>query len=190
VVVGTQLGLQATAFYLAIYLFMNMAAFGVVIARERVSEHGDGLRSIEGLGAASPWLAWPMTIAMLSLAGFPVTAGFIGKFYLISATVDGNWAWLGVIIVVGSMISLVYYLRVIAVMWMSPFKIELPGLPRRREVHPVAGWSAEADPKAQPEVLLVTLLMAAATIFFGVVPSPLFHLAHDVGTSLSSLFGS
>jgi NADH-quinone oxidoreductase subunit N len=189
VVVGTQLGLQATAFYLAVYLFMNLAAFGVVIARERVSEHGDGLRSLEGLGSASPLLAWPMTIAMLSLAGFPATAGFIGKFYLISATVDGNWAWLGVIIVVGSMISLVYYLRVIAVMWMTPLKIELPGLPRRREVHPVAGWSPEADPTAQPEVLLVTLLMAAATIFFGIVPSPLFHLAHDVGTSLSSLFG-
>jgi NADH-quinone oxidoreductase subunit N len=189
VVVGTRLGLQATAFYLAVYLFMNMAAFGVVIARERVSEHGDGLRSLEGLGSASPLLAWPMTIAMLSLAGFPATVGFIGKFYLISATVDGNWAWLGVMIVVGSMISLVYYLRVIAVMWMSPLKIELPGVRRRREVQPVAGWSPEADPKAQPEVLVVTLLMAAATIFFGIVPSPLFHLAHDVGTSLSSVLG-
>jgi NADH-quinone oxidoreductase subunit N len=189
VVVGTRLGLQATAFYLAVYLFMNMAAFGVVIARERVSEHGDGLKSIEGLGSASPLLAWPMTIAMLSLAGFPATAGFIGKFYLISATVDGNWAWLGVMIVVGSMISLVYYLRVIAVMWMTPLKVALPGVARRRQVQPVAGWSPEADPKAQPEVLLVTLLMAAATIFFGIVPTPLFHLAHDVGSSLSSVLG-
>jgi len=189
VVVGTKLGLQATAFYLAVYLFMNLAAFGVVIARERVSEHGDGIRSLEGLGSASPLLAWPMTIAMLSLAGFPATAGFIGKFYLISATVDGNWAWLGVMIVVGSMISLVYYLRVIAVMWMNPLRIELPGRPRRpaREVQPVAGWSPEADPTAQPEVLLVTLVMAAATIFFGIVPAPLFHLAHDVGSSLSTL---
>jgi NADH-quinone oxidoreductase subunit N len=189
VVVGTQLGLQATAFYLAVYLFMNVAAFGVVIARERVSEHGDGIRSLEGLGSASPLLAWPMTIAMLSLAGFPATAGFIGKFYLIDATVEGNWAWLGVVIVVGSMISLVYYLRVIAVMWMSPLKIELPRLRRRgvREVRPVAGWSPEADPRAQPEVLLVTVLMAAATIFFGIVPSPLFHLAHDVGTSITAL---
>jgi NADH-quinone oxidoreductase subunit N len=189
VVVGTKLGLQATAFYLAVYLFMNLAAFGVVVARERVSEHGDGIRSLEGLGSASPLLAWPMTIAMLSLAGFPATAGFIGKFYLIESTVDANWAWLGVIIVVGSMISLVYYLRVIAVMWMAPLRIELPRLPRRpsREVRPVAGWSPEADPRAQPEVLLVTLLMGAATIFFGIVPSPLFHLAHDVGTSLSSL---
>jgi NADH-quinone oxidoreductase subunit N len=189
VVAGTHLGLQATAFYLAVYLFMNVAAFGVVIARERVSEHGDGIRALEGLGRASPLLAWPMTIAMLSLAGFPATAGFIGKFYLIDAAVDGNWAWLGVIIVVGSMISLVYYLRVIAVMWMTPLRIELPGPPRRpaRQVKPVVGWSPEADPRAQPEVVLVTVVMAAATIFFGIVPSPLFHLARDVGTSLGTL---
>ena len=60
-----------------------------------------------------------MTIAMLALAGFPATAGFIGKFYLIDAAVAGDYTWLGVMIVVGSMISLVYYLRVIAVMWMG-----------------------------------------------------------------------
>ena len=70
VVVGTQLGLKATFFYLAAYLFMNVAAFAVVIARERVSETGDDLKSFEGLGQASPLLAWPMTIAMLALAGF------------------------------------------------------------------------------------------------------------------------
>ncbi len=71
VVVGTQLGLQATAFYLAGYLAMNLTAFAVVVARERVSEHGDDLSSVENLGRAQPWLAWPMTIAMLSLAGLP-----------------------------------------------------------------------------------------------------------------------
>ena len=59
-----------------------------------------------------------MTIAMLSLAGIPATAGFVGKFYLIDAAVDGGYTWLGVVIVVGSMISLGYYLRVIAAMWM------------------------------------------------------------------------
>jgi NADH-quinone oxidoreductase subunit N len=189
VVVGTQLGLQATAFYLAVYLFMNVAAFAVVVARERVSEHGDGLRSLEGLGTASPILAWPMTIAMLSLAGFPATAGFIGKFYLIEAAVNGDYTWLGIVIVVGSMISLVYYLRVLAVMWMSPFELQLPRLPYRgvRRVKTVGGWSPEADPRAQPEVVLVAVVMGAASIFFGIVPSPLFHLAHDVGTSIGAL---
>jgi NADH-quinone oxidoreductase subunit N len=189
VVVGSRLGLEATAFYLAVYLAMNVAAFAVVIARERVSEHGDGLRSLDGLGAASPWLAWPMTLAMLSLAGFPATAGFVGKFFLIDSAVRGDYAWLGVVIVVGSMISLVYYLRVVAVMWMGPTRLELPALPGRprRRLRPVGGWSPEAAASAQPEVTAVAVLMAAATIFFGVVPSPLLQLARDVGSSLAGL---
>ena len=184
VVVGTQLGVQATWFYLAAYLFMNVAAFAVVIARERASQTGDDIESFRGLGAASPLLAWPMTIAMLALAGFPATAGFIGKFYLIDAAVAGDYAWLGVLIVVGSMISLAYYLRVVAVMWMDGVEVELP---TGRRVRPVGGWSPEADARAQPEVVAVGVLCAAGTIFFGIVPSPLFDLARDVGTSFSHL---
>jgi NADH-quinone oxidoreductase subunit N len=186
VVVGTELGVQATAFYLAVYLAMNMAAFAVVIARERVSEHDDDIRSLEGLGRAQPWLAWPMTIAMLALAGFPATAGFIGKFYLIRAAVEGDYAWLGILIVVGSMISLVYYLRVIAIMWMTPVTVELPTMPPRF-VKAIGGWSPEADARAQPEVLFVAVLAAAATIVFGIVPEPLFQVAREVGTALGSL---
>ncbi|HEX2233938.1 MAG TPA: NADH-quinone oxidoreductase subunit N [Thermoleophilaceae bacterium] len=186
VVVGTRLGLQATAFYLAVYLVMNVAAFAVVIARERVSEHGDDLTSFAELGRAQPWLAWPMTIAMLSLAGFPATAGFIGKFYLINASVSGDYTWLGVAIVLGSVVSLGYYLRVVAVMWMGRMELELPRL-RGRPVKPVAGWSPEADARAQPEVTTVAVLFGAATIFFGIVPAPLFDAARDMGTSLSTL---
>jgi NADH-quinone oxidoreductase subunit N len=186
VVVASELGVRATAFYLAVYLVMNVAAFAVVIARERVSEHGDDIASLELLGRTQPWLAWPMTIAMLSLAGFPATAGFIGKFFLIDATVAGDYTWLGIVIVVGSVVSLVYYLRVIAVMWMGRYEVELPGLPRRR-VKPVAGWSPEADARAQPEVAIVAILFAAATILIGIFPDPLFDAARDVGTSLSNL---
>jgi NADH-quinone oxidoreductase subunit N len=186
VVVGTTLGLQATAFYLAVYLLMNVAAFSVVVARERVSEHGDDLASIQDLGTTQPWLAWPMTIAMLSLAGFPATAGFIGKFYLIDASVDGGYTWLGIVIVVGSVISLAYYLRVIAVMWMGRYEVDWPTVPRRR-VRPVAGWSPEAEARAQPEVALVAIVFAAATIVFGIWPGPLFDVARDIGTSISGL---
>jgi NADH-quinone oxidoreductase subunit N len=186
VVVGTRLGLQATCFYLAAYLLMNVAAFAVVVARERVSERGDDISSLEQLGVAQPVLAWPMTIAMLSLAGFPATAGFIGKFYLIDASVSGGYAWLGIVIVVGSVVSLAYYLRVVAVMWMGRFELELPTLPPRR-VKSVGGWSPEADARAQPEVTLVALLAAAATIALGLWPEPLFDAVRDVGTSLSNL---
>jgi NADH-quinone oxidoreductase subunit N len=186
VVVGSELGVRATAFYLAAYLLMNVTAFAVVIARERVSEHGDDLTSLENLGRAQPWLAWPMTIAMLALAGFPATVGFIGKFYLIDSSVAGDYAWLGVMIVIGSVISLAYYLRVVAVMWMGAYEVELPDAPGRR-VKPVTGWSPEADVRAQPEVALVAVAFAAATLFFGIWPDPLFDLARDVGSSLTNL---
>ena len=189
VIVGTQLGIEAMVFYLAVYLLMNVAAFAVVVARERVSPAGDDLSSFEGLGRADPWLAWPMTIAMLGLAGFPATAGFIGKFQLLRASVDGGYNWLAIFIVIGSVISLAYYLRVVAAMWMTERDVEVPrpvGPPRR--LASVGGWSPEAMGRAQPEVLAVAVVCAAAVVFFGIVPSPLLDLAKDVGTALQNVF--
>jgi NADH-quinone oxidoreductase subunit N len=186
VVVSTQLGLQAVVFYLAVYLLMNIAAFAVVIARERVDERGDDIEAFENLGRASPALAWPMTIAMLALAGFPATAGFMGKFYLIDAAVSGDYAWLGVAIVVGSVISLAYYLRVVAVMWLGAIDVEFPGAVGRRLAR-VGGWSPEADARAQPEVLFIAVLAAAATLFFGIYPNPLFDAAREVGAAFAHL---
>ena len=186
VVVGTALGLQATVFYLAAYLVMNVAAFAVVVARERVTEHGDDLASLQNLGPTQPLLAWPMTIAMLSLAGFPATAGFVGKFYLIDAAVSGAYTWLGILIVAGSVVSLAYYLRVIAVMWMGRVDVELPSVPGRR-VRPVSGWSPEADARAQPEVAAVAVAFAVLTILLGLWPEPLFDAAREMGTSLGNL---
>jgi NADH-quinone oxidoreductase subunit N len=127
-----------------------------------------------------------MTIAMLSLAGFPATGGFIGKFYLIDASVSGDYAWLGILIVVGSVISLAYYLRVVATMWMGRVELEMPTVPGRR-VKPVSGWSPEADLRAQPEVAVIALVFAALTILFGLWPDPLFEAARDMGTSITGL---
>ena len=83
VVVGTRLGIQATVFYLFGYVFMNLAPFAVIVAEEHERPDGDYLTALAGLGTRRPWLAWPMTIAMLGLAGIPGTIGFIGKFQLI-----------------------------------------------------------------------------------------------------------
>ena len=71
VVVVTRLGVQATVFYLLVYVAMNMAAFAVIVARERETGLGDSIAAVAGLGAERPLLAWPMTISMLALAGFP-----------------------------------------------------------------------------------------------------------------------
>jgi NADH-quinone oxidoreductase subunit N len=209
VVVASQLGVRATAFYLAVYLFMNMAAFAVIVARERTTGLGDSTRALTGLGREQPYLAWPMTLAMLGLAGIPATAGFMGKFYLIDAAVSGGYTWLGIVIVVGSMISLGYYLPVIAAMWMreAPGEETAAGGPPRSAgdapaggsppLPAIAGGSAELDPPAapagpapsrpstaQPEVLLVALLAGAATLFFGIIPQPLFDLVRHAGRGL------
>ncbi|MDQ3677943.1 MAG: NADH-quinone oxidoreductase subunit N [Actinomycetota bacterium] len=188
VVVASRLGLQATVFYLAVYLAMNLAAFAVIVAREHETPLGDNIDSLNGIGSTRPLLAWPMTIAMLGLAGLPATAGFIGKFYLIDAAVAGNYAWLGVVIVVGSMISLAYYLRVIAAMWMRP-GIEEEGaeaLPPPDGAQPaLAGASDEATGlRAQGEVVAVAVVFGALTFVLGIVPSPLLNLVRDAGAAM------
>jgi len=194
VVVSTKLGVQATVFYLGVYLFMNMAAFGVIVAREHETPHGDDIRSLTGLGAQRPLLAGAMTLAMLGLAGIPGTAGFIGKFYLIDAAVAGSYAWLGVMIVIGSMISLAYYLRVIAAMWTSAApagaSTTVPAAVDAAGGRPaLAGGAPEAGAaRAQPEVWAVALIFGAATLVFGIVPAPLFDLAVDAGSALGNLF--
>jgi NADH-quinone oxidoreductase subunit N len=199
VVVATRLGIQATVFYLAVYLAMNLAAFAVVLARERETEFGDDIEGFAGLGAARPVLAWPMTLAMLSLAGLPATAGFIGKFYLIDASVDGGYTWLGVVIVIGSMISLGYYLRVLAVMWMRPApspaiaggsaEADEDALTPARASAPASGDGA-AEPRPRYggiEVVAVAVIFGAATLFFGIIPSPLLDLADHAGRALIGL---
>jgi NADH-quinone oxidoreductase subunit N len=187
VVVATKLGVQATVFYLGVYLMMNLAAFAVIVIRERETGLGDDISSVQGLGAQRPLLAMAMTLSMLGLAGIPATAGFIGKFYLIDAAIDGDYAWLGVVIVIGSMISLAYYLRVIAAMWMA--EAPTPGTVLAAGRPAMAGGSPEADaPRVEPETWFVALLFGGATLFFGIVPSPLFDLAVDAGRSFSHLF--
>jgi NADH-quinone oxidoreductase subunit N len=202
VVVATQLGVRATVFYLAVYVFMNMASFAVIVARERETGFGDSIQSVSGLGRERPLLAWPMTISMLALAGIPATAGFTGKFYLIDAAVSGGYTWLGVAIVIGSMISLGYYLPVIAAMWMRKAPSEQPGtgqlpsgagapVPGGEALPALAGGSPELDEPSrgpQIEVLLVGALAGAATLFFGIIPQPLFNLVHHAGSALGGLF--
>lgn len=173
---------------------MNLAAFAVVVARERETPYGDDIRGVRGLGAERPALAWPLTISMLALAGLPATAGFIGKLYLIEALVEGSYTWLGVFIAVGTMISLAYYLRVIAAMWMSPGETAgaaaVGGPTGTPGVGPViAGASPEADPvdpRAGSRWYLVApaVLGAAVTVFLGVIPQPLVEFAAHAGASI------
>jgi NADH-quinone oxidoreductase subunit N len=203
VVVGTRLGIQATVLYLLVYLAMNYSAFAVIVAQERElgssdvgGEGGDDISALAGLGARNPLLAWPITISMLALAGIPATVGFIGKFQLIHALVDGNYTWLAIVLVIGSMISLGYYLRVVAAVWMrSPATQPLAvGAAGTSGLAPIAGGSPEADPPAEPvdpfairAIMFVAVVFSAAVIFFGIFPQPLFNLASHAAQGFGSL---
>jgi len=189
VVVASEKGLEALVFYLAAYTLMNLAVFVVVLVRERETNLGDDIEAVAGLGRNRPLLAWPLTIGMLALAGFPGTSGFMGKLFLIEATVDGDYTWLGVVIVVGSMVSLVYYLRVIGAVWMRP---EPSSAAPAQPMPAIAGGSPEADTaprKGTGRCVLIAgsgLVCAAATIVFGIAPSPLIDWASHAANSLAA----
>ena len=207
VVAANEIGVNALFFYLAAYALMNLPAFAVITIRERETGFGDDIRSVQGLGRERPELAWPLTIAMLALAGLPGTAGFIGKLYLIEAAVDGDYTWLAVMIAVGTMISLAYYLRVIAAVWMRPAYHADPTPEAEHRVLPaMAGGSPEADPddlEARgpapvpirigglrcPVIIGLTVLTAAATVFFGVIPAPLVDFVSNAGESIATGLG-
>jgi NADH-quinone oxidoreductase subunit N len=185
VAAGTWLGIYAIIFYLFAYLMMNIGPFAVVVARERAGA-GDGLRGLRDLGRESPWLAWPMTICMIALAGLPVTAGFIGKLLLVQAAIDGHYAWLGVVIVLGSAVSLGYYLRVVVAIWMPSRATQ--GLSERPAAQPaIAGAAPEADARRHPELVALAVLSAAAVVFFGFYPQPLLDLAREAALAFTYL---
>ncbi|MCB0881518.1 MAG: NADH-quinone oxidoreductase subunit N [Thermoleophilia bacterium] len=117
VATGTLDGATAVLFYIIAYTAMTVGAFAVMVIREREVEDGQSIAALAGLGRSNPIVAAVATICLLSLAGFPPLAGFIGKFMLFGAAADADLVWLAVVGAVGSVISLGYYLRPIYAMW-------------------------------------------------------------------------
>jgi len=143
--------IEATGFYLAAYIVTSLAAFGFLSI---ISTHDevDLIDDIKGLFWRQPLLALGFTIAMLSLAGIPLTAGFIGKFYIFTAGINGTLWWLLAALVVGSGIGIYYYLRVIFAMTNKP--------------------SNTAASLASPSLVAkcVVCLLIAAMLYLGVLP--------------------
>ena len=183
-VLVTDLGVQAICSYLVLYSFGNLAAFTVVIARERETSEGDNISALRGLGTERPALAIVMTIAMLSLAGVPATAGFMGKLRLVEAAAAGDYAWLVAVLVVLSVISLAYYLPVVATIWSGTTQ---PGSDAANGVPVLAGGAPEADAtsrRAGWELTLVGVALAVAVIVFGIIPQPVFDLVAGAARGL------
>lgn len=120
---------QAVVIYMITYLFMNLGAFGVVIAINN-RFHSSDVDAFSGLSRRSPWLAASMAIFLLGLAGVPPAAGWFGKYYLFVAAIhpslDGALVWLAVVLVINSVIAAYYYLGIIQAMYFSAPESETP----------------------------------------------------------------
>jgi NADH-quinone oxidoreductase subunit N len=167
-IVGGSAGYASVLFYLLAYALMNLGAFAVVVALERSGEEGLELDDYRGLGWRRPALAVCMATCMFALAGIPPTSGFMGKLYIFSAAIEGQYVWLAVIGVLNSVVSAFYYLGVVVTMYMG----------ERPEPAPHARLAA---------ALAVALLLATlGTLLLGVFPAWAFEMAQR---SLAALTG-
>ncbi|MDA8082261.1 MAG: NADH-quinone oxidoreductase subunit N [Nitrospiraceae bacterium] len=155
-------GATAATYYLSAYFVTTLGAFGVISLRSGRDREREYIHDYRGLAWRRPWLAGVFTAMLLSLAGIPLTAGFIGKFYAISAGV-GSSLWFQVVsVAIGSAIGLFYYLRVISVMYAQP------------ERHS-GGRQAVARAISFGGGMILALL-TLGLILLGVWPSPLIGL--------------
>jgi NADH-quinone oxidoreductase subunit N len=161
---------EATAYYLAAYVVTILIAFGVVAVLSGGTTDTSALEDYRGLFWRRPWLATLFTASLLSLAGIPLTAGFLGKVYVLLAGVEAA-TWLPVFaLVAGSVIGLFYYLRVVLVLF-APLE---PG------AEPAgAGDDPARRPLAAPSVAALSLL-AVPLVWLGVHPEPLMRLIQSL----------
>ena len=164
---GDVLGGQASLFYLLVYAFMNIGAFGVVMLIARKEDEGYDIKHLAGIGFQYPALAGLLTLFLVSLGGIPPTAGFVGKFYLFSAAVKNGYIGLAVIGVLNSAVSIYYYLRLVVYMYMIPAEGEVP-VPRP----PRLAFS------------LALCASAAAVLVLGIVPRSVLEFAERSVLSL------
>ena len=158
-----QLSLETAGVYLAGYLFSSLGAFGVVslMSSPYRGPDADSLFSYRGLFWHKPILSAVMTVMMLSLAGIPMTLGFIGKFFVIAMGVSAHLWWLTGAVVLGSAIGLYYYLRVTVSLFLSA--------PEALQRDTPNNWALTAGG-------VVVLISAALVLLLGVYPQPLITL--------------
>jgi NADH-quinone oxidoreductase subunit N len=167
-VAGTQRGIAAALIYLAVYSFMLLGAFAVIVMLRRRDAIGDELKDFNGLYFRSPLAAFAMLLFMLSLGGIPPTAGFMGKFWLFGAAIQADYIWLAVIGVLNSAVSLYYYIRVVVYMWLK-------------------NEPAGSEPRLGPALAVALAVTLIATLGLGVYPRPLFDLAETSARALGTV---
>ncbi|MBI5050772.1 MAG: NADH-quinone oxidoreductase subunit N [Nitrospirae bacterium] len=158
IIAGTHGGLSSMMNYMAIYAFMNIGAFAVVIMLRSKGFRGEELTDYEGLAKSHPAASALMLIFMFSLTGIPPTAGFIAKFYIFMEAINAGYTPLVIIAVIFSAISAFFYLRVVMYMYMKEPK-------------------AHVTLSTSPAIFLTIAVTAAVTLILGLFPSLLVELA-------------
>jgi len=170
IVAANETAAAGLLFYLLIYTLMNIGAFAVVLVVSDQSEDKMQIEDYAGFGWKQPALGLFMTIFLLSLAGFPGTGGFMGKIYLLQGAMDANLIYLSVILVLTTVASYWYYLRVAWFMWM-------------RDSAEGAFGSVNA-----PMALRLALVLSAAVILYtGIFPGAAIEMARASVEGLSSV---
>lgn len=166
---GSTLGLQALLIYLVVYILMTINTFGVILSLRRTSD-GQQVKEIPQLAHLSslhPMLAMTFAISLFSTAGIPPLAGFYSKLYLFFAAVESQLYLLAVIGVLTTVISCVYYIRIVKIMYFDSSPI------------PTHSYQTMDKPKS-----LVVAATAFFILFFFVHPTPLFMITHQAALTL------
>jgi NADH-quinone oxidoreductase subunit N len=160
-------GIRGVLVYMAIYLFMNVGTFAVILCMRHQGKMFESINDLAGLSRTQPGLALALAIFMFAMAGIPPTAGFFSKLYIFLAAIDAKLTGLAIIGVVASVVGAFYYLRVVKVMYFD---------------EPAGAF----DRPIAIELKAVLVIAAIVTMFFFLLPDPLVGSA---AAAAASLFG-
>ena len=155
-------GIASVLLYLALYTFMTFGAFAIVAMLRKGSIEGEEIEDFTGLAKRQPVAALLMLVFMVSLAGIPPTAGFIGKLYVFMSAVEAGMTWLAVLALIFAAVSAYYYLRLVLVMYMR---------------EPGAATAESPRLVLSPTLSIVLACAIAGVVIFGIYPDPLIQLA-------------
>jgi NADH-quinone oxidoreductase subunit N len=158
-------GIRGVLVYMAIYLFMNVGTFAVILCMRQQGRMLEGINDLAGLSRTQPGLALALAVFMFAMAGIPPTAGFFSKLYIFLAAIDAHLTGLAIIGVIASVVGAFYYLRIVKVMYFD---------------EPAGAF----DRPLAPELKAVLLVTAVATLFFFLWPDSIVGHAETAAASL------
>ncbi len=209
IIAGGYYGISGTLFYLLAYVFMTAGAFAIIIMFENLNLASVNIKSYSGLGYKYPLAGAAFSFFLLSLAGIPVTAGFMGKFFVFSAAIKSGYYWLVVIALLNSAFAAYYYIKIIVKMYMSDNNnngeqlnlsngrnnIIINAVNTNKDLQPYtangSGKTALAEAvllKSTTSALIIAVIICLIfTLILGIFPQPVISFASRSVTSLWSI---